>query len=604
VLEIDGRPVPWEELACWLVRFQGEQHVADFVKRKTLERAAAAAGVGVTEAELRALAEAQVEARVEQAFGGDRAAWLAELERLGSDVEADLAQRVQRARADVLVERLVQARRVVDEAALRAAWERQYGPGGRSLDLALIHLRVPPAPPEASRTRDEALEAQRVLREKTRAEAAALREELLAGADFAELARERSAHESSARGGRVGDLREVTGWRQVLPQLEGLAVGDVSEPIFARGGWNLFRVEGETITPFASVAEELREELATAPPNAEEVAALVDELTGEVTVELLPELDRVVAGRGSEPQSWRLDRPVLLIDGQPVTRGEYAAWLVPSRGPALVRAFAQESIVERLAADEGIAVSSAELDARLREEVAHRIEDLFEGDREAWRADITSRGLSEAGYLRALSTRLREDMLAERLLVARREVTDEMVRREWERRYGAGGRSPDVRWIQLDYRQPADGEVTTPEELERHLEAERARARAALESLRERVANGEDFATLAKLYSEDPATRDRGGRPAVRFEPQTVPAEVREAVAALEPGGTTPPIEQGYSMRVFQLVGVVEVPLAEVADALRAELEARRPSMIEVAAFENELYQEHEVRTLPGLYGS
>jgi parvulin-like peptidyl-prolyl isomerase len=80
---------------------------------------------------------------------------------------------------------------------------------------------------------------------KTEEEAKKLREEILAGKDFAEAAKEVSLCPSGAKGGDLGYF----GRGQMVPEFEtaafSLPVGQVSELIKTQFGWHLLIVTGE-----------------------------------------------------------------------------------------------------------------------------------------------------------------------------------------------------------------------------------------------------------------------------------------------------------------------------------------------------------------------
>jgi parvulin-like peptidyl-prolyl isomerase len=140
--------------------------------------------------------------------------------------------------------------------------------------------------------------------------------------------------------------------------------------------------------------------------------------------------------------------------------------------------------------------------------------------------------------------------------------------------------------------------LTTEEELQAYLARERSAALELLEGLAARVRDGEDFGALVRTYSQDPLTRDRGGRGEGRFELHTWPEEVQQRLRALEPGGVIGPLEVGGEFLLLELAGRVLVPLEEVADALRAELLVRPPTQVEVAGFVNQLTREVRVDLL------
>jgi len=80
---------------------------------------------------------------------------------------------------------------------------------------------------------------------KTEEEVKKLREEILAGKDFAEVAKEISLCPSGAKGGDLGYF----GRGQMVPEFDAAAfslpVGEVSEPIKTQFGWHLLVVTGQ-----------------------------------------------------------------------------------------------------------------------------------------------------------------------------------------------------------------------------------------------------------------------------------------------------------------------------------------------------------------------
>lgn len=80
---------------------------------------------------------------------------------------------------------------------------------------------------------------------KTEEEVKKLREEILAGKDFAEVAKEVSLCPSGAKGGDLGFF----GRGQMVPEFDAAAfslpVGQVSEPIKTQFGWHLLVVTGQ-----------------------------------------------------------------------------------------------------------------------------------------------------------------------------------------------------------------------------------------------------------------------------------------------------------------------------------------------------------------------
>lgn len=78
-------------------------------------------------------------------------------------------------------------------------------------------------------------------------------------------------------------------------------------------------------------------------------------------------------------------------------------------------------------------------------------------------------------------------------------------------------------------------------------------ARQQLEELRKRILAGEDFATLAKQYSQDPGSAQDGGELGFFKKKELVP-EYEAAALRLEPGGISNVIESQFGFHLIQLI--------------------------------------------------
>ncbi len=84
-------------------------------------------------------------------------------------------------------------------------------------------------------------------------------------------------------------------------------------------------------------------------------------------------------------------------------------------------------------------------------------------------------------------------------------------------------------------------------------EAERDRVRGELAQLRERVLQGEKFAMLATLYSQDPGSARKGGELGF-FGRGKMVAEFEAAAFALKPGEVSPIIETEFGFHIIQMI--------------------------------------------------
>jgi peptidyl-prolyl cis-trans isomerase C len=118
---------------------------------------------------------------------------------------------------------------------------------------------------------------------KTEDEAKAIIAELNKGADFAELARQKSSDPGASEGGDLGYFPK----EEMLPEFSDAAFklekGQISEPVHTRFGWHVIKVEDKRarqVPPF----EQVRDQLATHLVRKSQ-AELITKLRGEAKVE-------------------------------------------------------------------------------------------------------------------------------------------------------------------------------------------------------------------------------------------------------------------------------------------------------------------------------
>ena len=84
-------------------------------------------------------------------------------------------------------------------------------------------------------------------------------------------------------------------------------------------------------------------------------------------------------------------------------------------------------------------------------------------------------------------------------------------------------------------------------------EAERDRVRGELAELRERILKGDNFAMLARLYSQDPGSAAKGGELGF-FGRGKMVSEFEAAAFALKPGEVSPIVETQLGFHIIQLI--------------------------------------------------
>lgn len=213
---------------------------------------------------------------------------------------------------------------------------------------------------------------------------------------------------------------------------------------------------------------------------------------------------------------------------------------------AIVRSLVEQKQFEVGAAELGIEVTDQEVDERLQE----LKEQFFEGDEEKYQEELENQGLSERQVRDDVRSRLLSEKIFEEV-TKDVEVTDQVVE---------------------DYYEQNRGQFETPAtRVVRHILVKR---RARAQELYEQIRGGANFAQLARRFSEDPASKDQGGR----FEAQkgaTVPPFDRTAFS-LETGELSEPVKTQFGWHVIEAVSATKPastrPLSEVEEEIRRQL--------------------------------
>ena len=95
--------------------------------------------------------------------------------------------------------------------------------------------------------------------------------------------------------------------------------------------------------------------------------------------------------------------------------------------------------------------------------------------------------------------------------------------------------------------------------------ADTAAARATVDSLAARIAAGEDFAALARQYSQDPGSAQQGGDLGAFGPGRMVPQFEQAAYALQNPGDVSPPVQSQFGIHLIQLEERIPRPTYEAA---------------------------------------
>jgi hypothetical protein len=109
-------------------------------------------------------------------------------------------------------------------------------------------------------------------------------------------------------------------------------------------------------------------------------------------------------------------------------------------------------------------------------------------------------------------------------------------------------------WTVADFRRSIEQELLTNKVIQSLDTQTKKRADTALAEIRA----GKDFATIAKQYSDDTATKDRGGELGflISKTDRNIPIQTIEAVYKLKPGEISSVIDIGYGLEIVKNLGV------------------------------------------------
>lgn len=272
---VDGRVITVEEYKDFLLRLYGRRPLRELIALRLLEMRAEAAGLG--------LAEEELEAEVEKAwgnfasrFGSDRKRLERELENLGHSPASFRLQLREQSRRSLLARRIARAERVVTEEMVHQRFEREYGPDGIREDVRHVFLTRGRMKLELQRAgADPAELTLEVLDRNLEERARTILAELAAGAAFEDLARRYSHDLSVTRtGGAIPDYDYLRFGPELAVAVRAAEVGAPTGPVRSGTGLHVIEVTRRTRTAFEEVREEVHRRLVEEDASFAEITAL------------------------------------------------------------------------------------------------------------------------------------------------------------------------------------------------------------------------------------------------------------------------------------------------------------------------------------------
>jgi peptidyl-prolyl cis-trans isomerase SurA len=336
-----------------------------------------------------------------------------------------------------------------------------------------------------------------------------------------------------------------------------------------------------------------------APASAQQTAPR-DEVVGRIVAVVG---DSVVLNVNLEERIVRLEAEGLPVPPEGAERDALRRELLEERINELL-------IIQAALRDTTIVVSESEISRRVQQEVQQRQDAV--GGPVALENALRASGLSLRDFREMLAQQMREGMLIQQYFGrAMRDrqpprISETEMRRFLEEQRGSlGQRPPTITFQQL---------VVPPQPSEAAL----AEARQLADSVMARLRNREDFAQLARRFSDDPASRDMGGDLGFFKRGDMVPAFEAAVFDMLRPGEISPPIRTSFGYHIIKLERVrgaerqarhillaverdaQDVERARVlADSIVSELRAGRGSFIEMHRQHGDREEEFHVTNFP-----
>jgi parvulin-like peptidyl-prolyl isomerase len=226
----------------------------------------------------------------------------------------------------------------------------------------------------------------------------------------------------------------------------------------------------------------------------------------------------------------------------------------------------RREVLDRLIDDELILQQAVDLKLSITpEQVDQSIDEIKRQNNltdEQLREALRGQGMSMSAYRADLKKQLLRYRVLNISVGSRVSISDDEVKAYYERHMKTGG-NVQVRASHIFVAIPEGADAATVKEKQVHAQ-----------KLLERAQGGEDFAKLAKQFSDDAATRDAGGDLGT-FGKDMLPKAIEELVFSMNVGEIRGPVRADRGFHVIKLVERKEKPakpLSEVQDDIRIQL--------------------------------
>ncbi|HEU5123997.1 MAG TPA: peptidylprolyl isomerase [Verrucomicrobiae bacterium] len=268
----------------------------------------------------------------------------------------------------------------------------------------------------------------------------------------------------------------------------------------------------------------------------------------------------VAKAKGVSISRSQLDDAMISIKTGAAARGQSIS---PEQMPMIER-----SVLDRLIQVQVLNAKATEADKKAGIEATQkRIEELKKqaGSDETFAARLTSLGLTEA----ELQSKMSEEIIAENVMKRelKVDVSDDDVKKFYDENPGKFEKPEMVRAAHVLI---ATKDLTTGTELS---DEQKAAKKKVAEDVLKRAKAGEDFAKLAKEYSDDPGSKDKGGE--YTFPRGQMMPAFESAAFSLNTNQVSDIVETPYGYHIIKLyekLPAKKIELSEVKDDIKEYL--------------------------------
>lgn len=227
------------------------------------------------------------------------------------------------------------------------------------------------------------------------------------------------------------------------------------------------------------------------------------------------------------------DKTVVSTSGYKVTKGELDAKLeaMPAAGQVL-HTMVQQALVFQYAKDHNINISESDIDAKINE-IKARLSDQ-QLDQALKQQGMTQQDLRDL---------MREQLIVKAAVDSTINVTDAQLSDYLSKNHATLDQAKQVR--------------------ARHILVS---TKATADMIEQRLKSGGDFAALAKQYSTDPGTKDKGGELGF-FAQGAMVKEFSDAAFAMRPNQISAPVHSPYGWHIIQVEEIKPAMVATLANS-------------------------------------